>query len=241
LQTKIDAFLDKTPISIGSFLPKDPSATYQCNQELDNHDDALEDEENNDDYGYDDETPEDQDEVEDDDHMDTEDSVKSSVTHDQPERIVLPLPSHLGFDKQQDKTIIPLVEDELALRQSQASDALEQLRLSLGLKSAIFRKKGAMLNSQYNKTRAWKAVNVATASVQRHARAYGLARHALVQLQAGHLILKRFPALQKSDLAVSRDVVEENRLGQKSEHVGWIWRLDIGNGLGENEWMQESK
>lgn len=205
------------------------------------HDDTLEDEENDDEDGYDDETSDDQDELEDDDHIDTEDSIKSPVAHDHPENVVLPLPSHLGFDKPQDQTITALVEDELALRQSQASEALEQLRLSLGLKSAIFRKKGAMPNSQYNKTRAWKAVNVATASVQRHARLYGLARQALVQLQADHLILRRFPALQKSDLAVSRDVVEENRLGQRSEHVGWIWRLDIGNGLGEDEWMQESK
>jgi hypothetical protein len=98
-----------------------------------------------------------------------------------------------------------------------------------------------MPNSKYNKTRAWKAVKVVTGAVQGHARAYGCAQRALVQLQADHLILRRFPALQKSDLAVSRDVVEENRLGQRSEHVAWIWRLDIGNGLGEDEWMQESE
>jgi hypothetical protein len=62
-----------------------------------------------------------------------------------------------------------------------------------------------------------------------------------VQLQADDIILKKFPPLQKGDLAVSRDVVEENRLGQRSDHVGWIWRLDIGNGLGEDEWIQESE
>jgi hypothetical protein len=98
-----------------------------------------------------------------------------------------------------------------------------------------------MANSQYNKTRAWKAINAVTTAVQRHARLYGLAQHALVRLQADDVILRRFPALQKHDLAVSRDVVEENRLGQRSEHVGWIWRLDIGNGLDEDEWMQESE
>jgi hypothetical protein len=205
------------------------------------HDDTFEDEDNNDEDGYDDETPEDEDELEDDDDINTEDSIKSPVTHDQPENVMLPLPSHLGFKKQQDQTITALVEDEIALRQSQASQALEQLRLSLGLKSAIFRKKGAMPNSQYYKTRAWKAINAVTAAVQRHARLYGLAQHALVQLQADDLILGRFPALQKGDLAVSRDVVEENRLGQRSEHVGWIWRLDIGSGLGEDEWIQESE
>jgi hypothetical protein len=198
--------------------------------------DALEDEDNNDEGQYDDETSDDLDELEED-----EDTLKSPITHDQPENIVLPLPSHLGLHQQPDQTITALVDNEMALRQSQASEALEQLRLSLGLKLAIFRNKGAMPNSQYNKTRAWKAVNVVTAAVQRHARSFGLARQALVQLQADHSILRRYPALQKSDLAVSRDVVEENRLGQRSEHVGWIWRLDIGNGLGEDEWMQESE
>ena len=236
-QTKIDAFLDKMPISIGSLFPKDQSAIPQSNQELDIDDDTFGDEDDTDEDGYDDET----DELEDDDPMDIEDSIKSPVTNDQPENIKLPLPSHLGLQKHQDQSITALVEDEIALRQSQASQALEQVRLSLGLKSAIFRKKGALPNSQYNKTRAWKAVNAVTGAVQQHARLYGLAQHALVQLKADDVILKRFPVLQKGDLAVSRDVVEENRLGQRSEHVGWIWRLDIGSCLDEDEWMQESE
>jgi hypothetical protein len=97
-------FLDKTPISIGSFLPQDQSAMSRSNQQLDMHYDALEDEDNNDNNeedGYDDdETSDDQDELEDDNHMDTEDSIKSPVgTCDQPENIMLPLPSHLGFHK----------------------------------------------------------------------------------------------------------------------------------------------
>jgi hypothetical protein len=79
------------------------------------HYDALEDEDNHDKDGYDDETSDDQDELEDD-----EDIIKSPFTHDQPEKIVLPLPSHLGFNQQQDETITGLVEDEMALRQSQA-------------------------------------------------------------------------------------------------------------------------
>jgi hypothetical protein len=189
LQTKIDAFLDKMPISILSLLPKDQSAIPQSDQELHMQDGTFEDEDNIDEDEYDDETSEDEDELEDDNPMDTEDSIKSPVTHDQPEMVKLPLPSHLGFSKHQDQTITALVEDEIAVRQSQASQALEQLRLSLGLKSAIFRKKGAMANSQYNKTRAWKAINAVTTAVQRHARLYGLAQHALVRLQADDVIL----------------------------------------------------
>jgi hypothetical protein len=246
LQTKIDAYLDKTPISIASLLPKDQSATPRSNLQIHRQYDPLEDEEDSNDNidrdGYDDEIPHDEDEVEDDDHIDTEDSKKSLVgIHCHPEHIILPLPSCLGLNKQQDHTIAALVEDEVAIRESQAVEALEQLRLSLGLKSAIFRNNVAMAHTQYKKTKAWKAVTAADVAVRRHARSYGLAQHALVQLQVHSEILKRFPPLQKDDLAVSRDVLEENRLGQRSEHVGWIWRLNIGNGLGDDEWMQESE
>lgn len=217
------------------------------NAQLHRQYDPLEDEEDNNDNidgdGYDDDRiSDDEDDVEDDDHIDTEDSKKSLVgIHHQPEHVILPLPSCLGLNKQQDHTIAALVEDELAIRESQAADALELLRLSLGLKSAIFRNNVAMAHSQYKKTKAWKAVIAADVAVRRHARSYGLAQHALVQLQADSGLLKRFPPLHKDDLAVSRDVLEENRLGQRSEHVGWIWRLDIGNGLGDHEWMQESE
>jgi hypothetical protein len=47
--------------------------------------------------------------------------------------------------------------------------------------------------------------------------------------------------LKKEDLKVSRDIVEENRTGQKSEHVSWIWRLEGMSMIGEDEWLKESE
>jgi hypothetical protein len=73
LQTKIDAYLDKTPISIASLLPKDQSAISGSNAQFDRPDDPLEDDEeasndNHDRDGYDDdEISDDQDDEEDDD------------------------------------------------------------------------------------------------------------------------------------------------------------------------------
>jgi F0F1-type ATP synthase epsilon subunit len=164
--------------------------------------------------------------------IDVEDHVR---LHGAPESIVLPLPSHLGVNKNQDQMITALTEDELIVRKSQASDSLQDLRLSLGMKSAIFRKMVSNAKSQKKKTRAWRAVHVATAAVQRHARSYRLAQHALVQLNADPSILTKFPPLEKDHLTVSRDVVEENRIGQRSEHVSWIWRLDLGNDQDKND------
>ena len=83
---------------------------------------------------------------------------------------------------------------------------------------------------------------MASSAVQQNARSYGLAQHALVALQADAKTLKRFPAMTQGDhLAVSGDVVEENRIGQRSEHISWIWRLDIGKDLDEDTWMEESE
>ena len=241
LQNKINVFLDKTPMAIGNISLNEQSGS--SNEQLDRHADVLEDgddDNDNDDHGtsfnfdLSDEEDDSEDEIQD-------PTERHRGTCDAPEHVVLPLPSHLGLRKSQDETIALLIEDELKIRQSQASEALDQLRFSLGIKSAIFRKQVGPAKSQQKKTRAWKAVHVATAAVQQYARSYGLAQHALVELEAEDSILTRFPPLQKGDLVVSRDVVEENRVGQCSEHVSWIWRLDIGHGLGKDKWIEKSE
>jgi hypothetical protein len=236
LRTKIDAYLAKTPISLSSLLPQDQSpGAWYSDQHLGEDDDAMEDEDDYNDSG----------ESGDEDHTENdidEDHTNSSTSaHVAPESIALPLPSHLGLNKQSDQTIAPLIAEELLIRQSQASDSLEQLRLSLGMKSAIFRKMVSNAKSQSKKTRAWRAVHVAMAAVKRHARSYCLAQHALVQLNAEPAILRKFPLLEAHDLKVSRDVMEENRIGQQSEHVSWIWRLDISKDQDKDDCMHESE
>jgi hypothetical protein len=168
-----------------------------------------------------------------------EEYIKSThTTNGTPESIVLPLPSHLRPIKHPDPTIAALSEHELTIRQSQASDSLQHLRLSLGMKCGIFRTMEANPKSQKTKTRAWKAVDVATATVQQHAWlyclaqhawSYCLAQHAIIQLNANPSILSKYPPFQKQDLTISRDILEENRLGQKSEHLLWVWRLGTFN------------
>jgi len=57
---------------------------------------------------------------------------------------------------------------------------------------------------------------------------YKTARPAIGEL-GGAADLKRFKEIQKSDLKMSGDVVEENRVGQMSSILSWIWRLDRKN------------
>ena len=229
---KINAFLNGTPSSVASLAHGDQP--HCSNRQLDRESNAWEDE--------DDEEEEDTSEEEDDWEDDPEDPVTlPSGRHDAPEHILLPLPSRLGLTTQELDMITPIVDHEATIRQSQAAEALEQLRLSLGIKSAIFRKQRGAGKSYQKKTRAVKAANAVTASVLQHARCYRLAQSALVQLGVDKVILTKFPPLEKGDLGISRDVVEENRVGQRSEHVSWIWRLDIGKSLGENSWLEESE
>jgi hypothetical protein len=158
-----------------------------------------------------------------------------------PEKALLPLPSHLGPGHFHNPLIAALADEEVHLRIDQASEALQQLRLSLGLKSALFKHSVAPAKSQRTKTRAWRTLNSVDASVRRHAQEYRNARQALVHLRASGSVMDKFPILKKEDLKMSRDVVEENRVGQRSEHVSWIWRLDHESMIGKNAWLQESE
>jgi hypothetical protein len=237
-QKKLDAFWDDMPLALSNILPEGQS--WSSILQLDAICNPLEKGEGENDTMDEDAL---------DDPCDEEDYTEDELDHptktpghmSSPENIMLPLPSRLGPEIHQDQTIATLLEEELKVRECQASEALEQVRLSLGVKSAIFRKKLRNAKSQQTKTRAWKAVHVASSAVQQHARSYALAQHALVALHADARTLQRFPAMSQGDLVVSRDVVEENRIGQRSEHISWIWRLDIGNDLDEDTWMEESE
>jgi hypothetical protein len=68
-----------------------------------------------------------------------------------------------------------------------------------------------------------------------------MARQALVELGASVAILARFPVLRKEDCKMGGDIEEENRVGQRSEHVSWIWRVDSGESFDKDEWQQESE
>jgi hypothetical protein len=131
--------------------------------------------------------------------------------------------------------------EEVELRIKQASRALQQLRLALGLKSALYRNLIRGANTQYKKTRAWRSLKPVEGAVKRHTQEYRMARQALVQLGASPPILARFPVLKKEDCKMSGDIVEENRVGQRSEHLSWVWRVDCGATSDKKGWEEESK
>ena len=65
---------------------------------------------------------------------------------------------------------------------------------------------------------------------------YRRARQAIQEL-GGATDLERYQEITKSDLKMSGDIVEENRVGQKSSILPWFWRLDreVKNHYGDYE------
>ena len=73
--------------------------------------------------------------------------------------------------------------------------------------------------------------------IQQAVKEYKRARSAVQRL--GSLDLK-YQDITKDDLKMPGDVVEENRIGQRSEKLSWLWRLDGGMKGGEcSERMKE--
>jgi hypothetical protein len=221
LQAQLVSFHANLPFVLDDSLPPISTSTIPS----DNVDDGSDDSDCNSDHSASEE------------HSDDEGAPISP----NPEKAFLPLPSHLGQQHFNNPVIAALVAEELHLRVDQASHALQQLRLSLGLKSALFRNSVALANSQKTKTRAWRSVKVVDASVRRHTQEYRIARQALMHLHALPSLMGKFPILRKEDLKMSRDIVEENRVGQRSDHVSWIWRVDNGQIIYQHTWLKESE
>ncbi|KDQ60200.1 hypothetical protein JAAARDRAFT_126089, partial [Jaapia argillacea MUCL 33604] len=55
---------------------------------------------------------------------------------------------------------------------------------------------------------------------------YNRARDSLETLGASLGMMARFQKIHHADLKMSGDIVEENRLGQRSDTLPWFWRLD---------------
>lgn len=134
-----------------------------------------------------------------------------------------------------------LGEIETELREGQANDALEALRASLAEKSLRFRTEVKPAKGQKTMTRAWDSIHRADKQIRTAVRSYRLARRAFEGLGARKHLLDRYREIQKKDLKMSRDIVEENRVGQRSSELAWFWRLDRKWDTNRGEFLKECK
>jgi hypothetical protein len=174
-----------------------------------------------------------------DEGSDEEDENEDEEPVDQgADKVTLLMPSSLGAKqcRKQEKTS-NLMRQEVELRKGQANDALENLRMSLAHKAMLYRNKLRNSKSQRMETRAWTAINETSITVKKHLRTYRRAYQALQNLEAD---LTQYEEITQKDLALSGDIMEENRIGQKSDQLPWFWRLGhMGAKEQESDWMQE--
>jgi len=73
--------------------------------------------------------------------------------------------------------------------------------------------------------------------MQRAVRDYNRARAALDRLDGTD---PKFKDITEDDLKMPGDVVEENRIGQRSDSLAWFWRLDnVVEGEEQSDRMKE--
>lgn len=158
-----------------------------------------------------------------------------------PEAIRLLLPSSLTHAQRTRLGVQDIAAKEMQLRQGQANDALEGVRNSLAQVSLVFRTKVREAKSVYTRTRSWNEVQRSNMQVQQHVSRYKTARNALIQLRASPDILGRFLEIKREHLKMPGDIVEANRIGQRSDSLAWFWRLDANKSGNQEGWMKECR
>jgi hypothetical protein len=158
---------------------------------------------------------------------------------EEPETSPIWMPSSFKQEDVKRFGLATMASQELELRKGQANDCLQSLRLALGHKAVIYRTKVRKSNFTNQKTRAWDDIKASEAKVNKHVRAYRRARAALKHLGADNATLSDYQMLQKTDLRLSADITEENRMGQRSDTLPWFWRMKGQNEDQHNAWMQE--
>ena len=157
------------------------------------------------------------------------------------EQVMIWLPSSFTKPERVQMGLLQVAEVEAELREGQANDALEALRGGLAEKSLRFRTEVKPAKGQKTMTRAWNSIHKADEQIQGAVRCYRLARSALQALEVPHKLLSQYKEIQRQDLKMSRDIVEENRVGQRSSELPWFWRLDRKWDRDRGEFLKECK
>ena len=75
--------------------------------------------------------------------------------------------------------------------------------------------------------------------IARHMRAFQRAKRSLENLEASNEVIDKYRPIHSQYLALSGDVVEEQRLGQRNDTLAWFWHIGTTNDDQGNEWMDE--
>jgi hypothetical protein len=127
---------------------------------------------------------------------------------------------------------------EIELRVAQANDTLASIRLDIGHKSFVYRKKVNVEESKKGKTRAYDQVNAIDRNLAHHLRVYGQARWALQRLSAPEHLLSRFKEIKKADTQLLPNISRPNQPGHRNQNIAWFWGFNI-HGDSTNDFHME--
>jgi hypothetical protein len=140
-----------------------------------------------------------------------------------PEERQILLPSALGHLKCAELGYAKLARKELKIREGQANDALQAIRMAIGEKSFRFRKQLRNATSKTQKTRSWDSIHTATKRLRHHRLIYSQARRAMVALNAPADMLDKYKVLKQEDVRTNTAIQEPNAMGQRNNSLPWIW------------------
>ncbi|KAI6118065.1 hypothetical protein F5141DRAFT_1043887, partial [Pisolithus sp. B1] len=136
------------------------------------------------------------------------------------------MPSSIGSAKLTELGLVDLLKEERELRIGQANDCLDQLRTDLGNKATLYQQNFWTANSTREGTRTKKEIQKVVARINKHVRGYQRARQAILRLDPNVDMAEKYQEILPNDLAVSKEVTEENRFGQGTSKLAWFWMME---------------
>lgn len=159
------------------------------------------------------------------------------------EHVKIALPSAMGEDHLRAYGLQDLLSKEYQLRQGQANDALEGVRVSLANLSFEYgRKLRKIKKSKVKKTRAWATVHAVGRTLHLHRQIYSYAVDAISRLgDPDKMIGRQYKPLLKADMKANTAVADPNARGQSKAKPAWFWSSNLEGDMQDNERMVECK
>ena len=159
------------------------------------------------------------------------------------EHVKIALPSALGEEHLQAHGLQHLLSKEYQLRQGQANDALQGVRVSLANLSFEYgRKLRKIKKSKVKKTRAWATVHSVGRTLHLHRQIYSYAVNAISRLgDPEKMIGRQYKPLLKEDMKANTAVADPNARGQSRAKPAWFWNSNLAGDMQDNERMVECK
>ena len=175
------------------------------------------------------------------DPIEGEEYSAPSLSTDQPERAPILLPLQFGKDTLNHPAIIPFVKQEIKLREGQANDALDGLRLALSRKSVLFRTDLQHTKTKKGKSQSWAEINKVSRTARHFTQLYRFACQRLEQLSAPSATMKWYQPLEKEHLNVTTMVIDLALRGTHNQSLAWFWTIDVQGDIGKVDGMAECK